>query len=59
MNEFRYDADWKFLPAYPDTVATIKKAFTFKSAAEVVPILHEGGATVVVSAEYFRDKSTL
>jgi 3',5'-nucleoside bisphosphate phosphatase len=53
-----FDADMKFFSQYPEEIATIMKSYVFKSVSEVVPILHEAGAKVFVSAEYFRDTKT-
>jgi predicted metal-dependent phosphoesterase TrpH len=53
-----FNADMKFFKKHPEEASKIKGAYAFKSIFEVVPILHEAGAKVVVSAEYFRDTKT-
>tara|TARA_B100000809_G_C15048926_1_gene498260 strand:+ start:77 stop:934 length:858 start_codon:yes stop_codon:yes gene_type:complete len=53
-----FDADMKFFKQHPEEIATIMKSYVFKTVSEVVPILHEAGAKVFVSAEYFRNTKT-
>ena len=53
-----FDADMKFFMEHPNDTAEIKKSYKFKDVTEVVPILHQAGAKIFVSAEYFKDKST-
>jgi predicted metal-dependent phosphoesterase TrpH len=53
-----FNADMKFFMEHRDDTQAIKKAYRFKDVSEVLAVIHQAGGKAIVSAEYFKDKST-
>ncbi len=53
-----FNADMKFFMEHRDDTLSIKKAYKFKDVSDVISVIQKAGGKAIVSAEYFKDKST-